>query len=335
MQCGRLNINTLLMQDCNVLGIDVAKNSLMVFDQRTGGFCEIPNQESSLKQAVKESKWQPEDYIVALESTGDYSFLPMKLFCKMGFRVKLLNPIVTKKFLKSTVRVKKTDKSDAQLIAEMALFGEGRFITEKDLDIARKTLLRLENKITHLSSDLKRIKRSLKIKQESSVEMNQAVEEVESLIAAAETAAKNVWKLSRSKPDRQEEIVSSHIGCGEKLSAIISTEAGDIKRFPAAKQFKAYAGIDPRIYQSGSKDARGRMTKRGNSLLRHALFIAAFVASKHDPELSKYYQKKRTEGKAHKLAVCAVSRKLCERIYSTVVNDRLYQPNHSLEENLT
>lgn len=323
------------MQNCNVLGIDVAKDSLVIFNQTNNQIITIANDKADLDKALRKYSWEPSIHIVAMESTGDYSFLSMQFFVKAGFTVKLINPIVTKKFIRATVRNKKTDRSDAQIIAEVAAYGEGQVVTEKDLHTAKKTLLRLENKITGLKSSLKRIKKSLETKNENGIELAEAVNQIDHLIIAAETAAKRIWQLSRKeKSDRQEEIISSHIGCGEKLSAIISEEAGDIKRFPTAKQFKAYAGIDPKVYQSGGKDVRGRMTKRGNSFLRRALFLAAFVASTRDPELKEYYQKKRAEGKSHTLSVCAVCRKLCERIYSTVTHDRLYEPRYPQGENL-
>ena len=72
-------------------------------------------------------------------------------------------------------------------------------------------------------------------------------------------------------------------------------------------------------------DARGKMTKRGNSNLRHALYLAAYIATRFDPQLKEYYEKKRLEGKHHTVAVCAVARKMCERIYATVTHNRLYE----------
>ncbi len=322
------------MSFSNVLGIDVAKNSVVIFDQNNQRSINVLNTESALLTAISQNLWHPKDCLVALESTGDYSFLPMQIFVKAGFIVKLLNPIVTKKLIKSTIRAKKTDKSDAEAIALMADYGEGRLVTENDLKIAKKTLIRLEGKITSLTSSLKRIKQSLDLKSENGIALDEAVKQIDHLIETAQETAKNIWKLSKNEQvERQEEIISSHIGCGEKLSAIISAEAGDIKRFPSSKQFKAYAGIDPRIYQSGEKDVHGRMTKRGNGQLRRAIYLAAFVASMHDEDLKEYYQKKRGEGKAHTLAVCAVSRKLCERIYATVTQDRLYEPRCPQEEN--
>jgi transposase len=313
----------------NVLGIDVAKDTLVIYDRLTNDAITIANTVKAIEQAQTEYGWNSDSYLIGLESTSNYSFLPMQYFVRKGFEVRLLNPIVTKKFTKATVRAKKTDRSDAETIAMITEHGEGNLITENDLKIAKKTLLRLEGKIIDMRSDLKRMKKALDIKIGNGIELDEAVKQIDKLIIAATKASEKIWQLSREEEvDRQEKIIASHIGCGEKLSAIISTEAGDLKRFPDAKQFKAYAGIDPRIYQSGEKNVKGKMTKRGNSNLRCALYLAAFVASQHDPELSVYYKKKREEGKSHRHAICTVSRKLCERIYSTVINNRLYEPRY-------
>lgn len=314
------------MINCNVLGIDVSKDTLVIYDQATQETISLSNSTSDLETAVKDKNWNSQNRIIGLESTGDYSFLPMQFFTRLGFAVKLLNPIVTKRFIKSTIRNKKTDKSDAEAIAVMVSYGEGQTVTENELDLAKKSLLRLERKITDTAAKFKRIRKSLATKAGNGIHVEHALEEIDSLISEIEARAKNIWNLTRQESrDRQEEIISSHIGCGEKMSAIISAEAGDIKRFPSPKQFKAYAGIDPKVSQSGQLDVRGKMTKRGNSILRQALFISAFVASNHDPELRQYYLKKRSEGKSHTHAVCAVARKLCERIYATVTQDRLYE----------
>ncbi len=323
-----LTIKLYLMRDQNVLGIDVAKENLVIFDSGRNKIINVANTEKAIKKAIKSYGWDKGNYLAAMESTGDYSFLPMQIFVRAGFQVKLLNPIVTKKFIKATIRGKKTDVSDAKIIASIAR-EEGQIITEKELDVTKKTLMRLENNLTHVRSNLKKMRNSLESKAENGVRLKGAIKEVDSLIRNLEKAGKSIWKLSQEEEgDRQEEIISSHIGCGEKLSSIISAEAGDIKRFPSAKQFKAYAGIDPRVYQSGKKTVMGKMTKRGNSFLRQALFLAAFTASIHDPELKIYYQKKRGEGKVHTHALCTVARKLCERIYATVTQDRLYEPRY-------
>jgi len=314
------------MPNSNILGIDVSKTELVIFDQAVNQTVKVPNSEYELKAAIKDYDWNPATYLVGLESTGDYSFLPMRVFLEAGFTVKLLNPITTKRFIKSTVRNKKTDKSDALAIATLITYGEGQIVTENQLNASKKTLLRLESKLTGIKTQLQLMKQALELKSDNGLHLERAVKKLNCLIEKVEETAENIWDLTKQeKLDHQEEIIASHVGCGEKLSAIISAEAGDIKRFPSPKQFKAYAGIDPKVIQSGQKDVKGKMTKRGNSLLRQALYLAAFVASVHDPELRQYYLKKRSEGKSHTHAVCTVARKLCERIYATVTQDRMYE----------
>lgn len=315
------------MNNSTVLGIDVSKEELVIFNSSSSKIVKVVNSVAGLNKFVTSLDQDKSGVMVAIESTGDYSYLAMKFFLKAGFIVKLLNPIVTKKAISSTVRGKKTDKSDAQAIAEMAILGQGRVISERDLDLTNKALIRTERKLISFRSDLKRIASSLQMKTKNGVNLSQAVSEINDLIAEVDQKAKNIWKLAEKKePDRQEQIIDSHIGCGTKLSKIISEEAGDIKRFPSSSQFKAYVGIDPKVIQSGKMDIKGKMTKRGNPTLRHSIYLASFVASRYDPDLKAYYEKKRNEGKSHTHAVCAVARKMCERIYSTVIHDRLYQP---------
>jgi transposase len=71
------------------------------------------------------------------------------------------------------------------------------------------------------------------------------------------------------------------------------------------------------VKQSGvSIHGKGRITKRGNVILRHMLYQAAFIARRHDAELGAYYKKKRSEGMHHTAALCAVERKLIHRIFA-------------------
>lgn len=114
-------------------------------------------------------------------------------------------------------------------------------------------------------------------------------------------------------------------GVGPVTGAIILAEIGDVNRFPAPEKLVAYAGIDPTVYQSGQFTAsQTRMSKRGSPYLRHALWQAAVMASRHDPQLRDYYQRKRAEGKAHGTTIGAVSRKLLHRIYTILKEQRPY-----------
>lgn len=114
-------------------------------------------------------------------------------------------------------------------------------------------------------------------------------------------------------------------GIGGVLGATILSEIGDISRFSEPAKLVAFAGIDPTMRQSGNfTGTQNRMSKRGSAYLRRAIWLAASVAAFCDPVLSKYYQKKRLEGKAHRTVIGAVSRKMLYVIYALMKSGEPY-----------
>jgi len=116
-------------------------------------------------------------------------------------------------------------------------------------------------------------------------------------------------------------------GIGKVLAAVILSEIGDITRFSAPEKLVAFAGVDPSIKQSGQfSGTQSHMSKRGSSYLRRAVWLAAFPASRFDPVFAAFYQKKRSEGKAHRTAIGAVSRKLLYTIFALLRSGQAYVP---------
>jgi transposase len=122
-------------------------------------------------------------------------------------------------------------------------------------------------------------------------------------------------------------------GVGKTLGAVILGEIGDIERFERPAQLVAFAGIDATVNQSGEFEGmQGRMSKRGSPYLRRALYQAALVAStgrNPDPSLRAFYLKKKAEGKHHSTCVGAVSRKLCNIIFSVLKENRPFETRNS------
>ncbi|MES2971379.1 MAG: transposase [Patescibacteria group bacterium] len=115
-------------------------------------------------------------------------------------------------------------------------------------------------------------------------------------------------------------------GIGLILGTRILAELGDITRFHSPKQVVAYAGLDPRVKQSGTTLNRNtKLTKRGSPDLRRALFLASNLARRWNPDLMAYYQKKRAEGRSFTVANIATSRKLIDRIFVILTEQRMYQ----------
>ena len=114
-------------------------------------------------------------------------------------------------------------------------------------------------------------------------------------------------------------------GIATVTGATILGEIGDINRFSNPSKLVAFAGLDASVIQSSESSGTYKMSKRGSPYLRKALFSAAFVASTFDPTFKAFYQKKRSEGKHHLVAVCAVARKLCYTIHAILKNNVPYE----------
>ena len=113
--------------------------------------------------------------------------------------------------------------------------------------------------------------------------------------------------------------INSHIpsilGIGKVSAASIIAEIEDISRFDSPNKILAFAGLDPRIYQSGTQEFRGRMNKKGSVVLRRVLMNCAESVLMYNPAFYAYYRKKRDEGKSHRVAISHVARKLVRIIY--------------------
>ena len=69
--------------------------------------------------------------------------------------------------------------------------------------------------------------------------------------------------------------LDQHRGFGPVFSVIIRAEVGVIERFPDGAHLASYAGLVPRVAQSGRRHWSGRITKTGSPWLRWALIEAA------------------------------------------------------------
>lgn len=113
--------------------------------------------------------------------------------------------------------------------------------------------------------------------------------------------------------------INSHIpsilGIGEVSAATMIAEIEDISRFDNPNKLLAFAGLDPRIYQSGTQEFKGKMNKKGSVVLRRVLMNCAESVLMYNPAFYSYYRKKRDEGKSHRVVISHVARKLVRIIY--------------------
>ena len=128
--------------------------------------------------------------------------------------------------------------------------------------------------------------------------------------------------------DRIEPLILTIPGVSVTLGAQIVAEIGDVRRFRNAASIVKYAGLNSGVSQSGRFEAEGEpITKAGSPYLRRAMWLAADCARRFDPKLREFYEKKRAEGKCHRVAVTAVARKLCHVVYAVMRDQVPYDPD--------
>ena len=109
-------------------------------------------------------------------------------------------------------------------------------------------------------------------------------------------------------------------GIGDNLAIRLIGELGDLDRFERSEQLVAYAGIDPRVYQSGQMTGEHlHITKKGNKHLRTLLFLAVSsnVRIGKTNSILDFYNKKRqqTNPLVYKAALIACANKLLRIIF--------------------
>ena len=107
---------------------------------------------------------------------------------------------------------------------------------------------------------------------------------------------------------------------------IILGETNNFDNFSNATKLLAFAGLDPKIRQSGNFSATScRMSKKGSPYLRYALIFTAWNAVRHSEKFNKYYCLKRSQSKSHYNALGHVVHKLVRVIFTLIKKDISYQ----------
>ena len=311
-----------------IVGFDVAKDSLIASRINSNGRLrenfEIKNTAEDINVCLDSLRLKYRRLLVASEATGDFHTLLARKCLESGIPFRLINPIVTKQFTRSTVRRKKTDLSDALIIAKLALQGEGSRISLSSFS-ASKTIHRTATKLVKINQTLKLISNRfgsvLPNEKQLWQRLKDCVKNIEnsSIVFRQQAYLQTDPKLIK--------LLLSIPGIGQRTVVTIINEIDDINRFDSPKALVAYTGLDPRVKQSGtSLKHNTHITKRGSSYLRRDIFLSSLIASRWDSDLKAYYQKKRCEGKRHKEAMVAVSRKLLNRIYAVWKRGTAYQP---------
>lgn len=196
-------------------------------------------------------------------------------------------------------------------------------------DISKINLTKLSNLLIKSSHGKYDKNRAIELKQlaSRSVGINNSalciqIKMTIELIELLESQIKDIEKQVSEFIKKNDNVITSIPGIADTTAAIIISEIGDINRFNNPSQVLAFAGLDPSVKQSGTFNASStRMSKRGSSLLRYALILAANNVQLNTKTFSNYYNIKRAQGKLHYNALGHCAGKLIRIIFYMLKNN--------------
>ena len=122
----------------------------------------------------------------------------------------------------------------------------------------------------------------------------------------------------------QVQLLISVPGIGMLTAMKYLTEMGPISRFATLDHHASFIGLVPNMSNSGDTERIGRMTKRGNAIVKSALIESAWIAKRVDPVLALKYEKLIQRMKPSK-AIVIIAKKLLSRIRFVLKNSKMYQ----------
>lgn len=300
------------------VGIDVSAKTLTAVRRR-----ESEEEERGFSNDVvghrELVKWAGKSARVCVEATGVYHLQLALTLRAAGVEVMVLNPRVAKDFARALANRSKTDQVDAWTLLEYLERME--FVAWEAPSDAVLELRELGRRLRELVQSAVDEKNRLHAKKAGGISKT-VVADVRAHVVYIEKRAKQIEvaavEVVQSDEDLREqfEILKRIRGVGRRSAIQLLTELAVLDPTMSVKQLVAYAGLDPRRYESGtSVDKPARISKMGNARLRAILYMNALSAVRHDRGARLFFARLVARGKKKMQALVAVMRKLLHGIW--------------------
>jgi transposase len=302
------------------VGVDVSKDFLDVALSQSGAPERFANSELGIEQLCEKLRGQPVQLVV-MEATGGYQRLALAMLLQSGFPAVAVNPRQARDFAKALGLLEKTDQVDARVLR---LFAERvrpdvRPLPDESTRSFDELLTRRRQIVEMLVAERNRAAQAQTSRVRKSIK-----EHIEWLKKQLRDTDQDLRDQVEKSPawNAKVELLEQIPGVGRVtvltlLSAV--PELGTLNR----KQVAKLVGLAPLCRDSGKQSGK-RATWGGRSDARAVLYMAALVATRHNPEIKAFYSRLVAAGKAKKLALVAAMRKLLT-IVNAMMRDHLKQ----------
>lgn len=287
------------------VGIDVSKATLELGTIESEQSVSFANSSDGIAELTAHlDKLQPS--LIVLEATGGYEAVAVASLAAAQLPVVVVNPRQVRDFARSAGQLAKTDRLDARILA---FFGqvfhpEPKPVPDAQASEIKALVTRRAQILEMITAETNRIHAAPQdVQQDIRLHLVFLKERLAHIDGDLSQFIRNspVWR-------EKDEIIRSVPGAGPVLSATLLAhlpELGSLNR----RQIAQLAGVAPinrdSGYYRGSRHIWG-----GRSKVRSALYMAALVASRHNPVIRAFYLRLIEAGKAKKVALVACMRRL-------------------------
>ncbi len=307
-------------QSCYI-GIDVAKDSLDVATIPADESASIPYTEAEVTALIKRFK-KLDATLIVVEATGGYEMELVAALAANALPVTVVNPRQVRDFARATGKLAKTDRIDAQVLAQFAEAVQPEVRQLKD-DQARKLdalILRRRQLIDMLVAEKNRLRRPDKsVRKDIQAHINWLKKRLKDTDGQVDDFIKSspLWCVT-------DELIQSIPGVGRVLSFTLLARLPELGRLDR-RQIAMLVGVAPLNRDSGRYRGR-RCIWGGRKDVRNVLHMTTLAAVQYNPVLADYYERLCKAGKPKKVALTATMRKLLVIINTMVKNHTEWQP---------
>jgi len=303
------------------VGIDIAKEELVVAVRPSGESLTVSNNGKGFAKLVKRMKQLKPERIV-LEASGAYEMGVVEALAQAGLPVVVVNPRQVRQFAQAVGRLAKTDRIDAEVIAQ---FAEAVRPPERPLpDAAHREL---EALVTRRRQLVEMRAAELNRKQTAPKVLHPNIDTViKFLTEQIDNNDKDLQRLIRSSPIWREadDLLQSVPGVGPIVSATMTAllpELGTLNR----RQIAALVGVAPLNNDSGPRSGKRRIWG-GRAPIRAMLYMAALTARRCNPTLMAFHDRLVARGKSPMVVLVAMARKLLTILNAMLKTRRPWTP---------
>ncbi|OOK92697.1 IS110 family transposase [Pseudomonas syringae pv. actinidifoliorum] len=305
-------------QEKMIIGVDVAKNELVIYHEQYDQLEAIPNTKVAIAKWLKTLAGTS---AIAIEATNVYHVLFADMAYEAGCEVYVLDGYQLSSYRKSVNIRAKTDAQDARLLARYLKneFDELRpWIPPSPLYRQLLSLFRRRAALVQARTGLVQSWANETLLKTAFANQINSMKRLEALV---EKKIRDVLQEAGLMVQVNRCMKVEGIGFLTAARLVTSYQRGE---FSGADAFIAFLGLDLRVSKSGQRDGPRRLTKRGDPEARRLLHNAAMSGSR-TPAWKPFYEEQRKRGFSTTQALVMLARKMARVVFALLKNQSEYQ----------